>query len=88
MRKSLYEKIGLYDERYAISADYDFIWRCRKANAKIRILEDILVSMEAGGLANSSRKAARRETLDIALRHSSMPLLARIAFLLRTVTGR
>ena len=88
VRKSLYEKIGLYDERYAISADYDFIWRCRKTNAKIRLLENTLVNMEAGGLANSSRKAARRETLDIALKHSSIPLIARIAFLLRTVTGR
>ncbi|MBR6373553.1 MAG: glycosyltransferase [Victivallales bacterium] len=84
----LYKRIGLYDENYRISADYDFIWRCRKAKANTLYLEKTLVNMEAGGMANSSRELARKETLAIALKHSRIPLLARIAYLLRKITGK
>ena len=85
---ALYKRIGLYDEHYKISADYDFIWRCRKAKAKTLYIEKTLVNMEAGGMANSSRELARKETLAIALKHSSIPLLARIAYLIREITGK
>ncbi len=88
IRSSLYNRIGLYNENYRISADYDLIWRSRKAGAKIVYRKDQLVSMEAGGLANSSRPLARKETLKIALEHSRIPLLARAAWLLRVITGR
>ena len=85
---TLYKRIGLYDENYKISADYDFIWRCRKAKANTMYLEKTLVNMEAGGVANSSRERARKETLAIALKYSRIPLLARIAYLIRKITGR
>ncbi len=43
--------------------------------------------MELGGLANSNRDLARNETLEIASRHGAKRL-ARIAWLLRKITGR
>ena len=88
-RRRVYERLGLYDTRYRISADYDFIWRCSKARLRWRYLDAPTVHMQAGGAANSSRAIARSETYRIARSHSSFldprPLLAR---LFRALTGR
>lgn len=86
--RRLYDRIGLYDTSYRISADYDFVWRCRRADAKLIYSQECLVTMETGGLANSSRAAARDETLRIARKHSSLPFLPYLAWLARKVTGR
>ncbi|MBR6470969.1 MAG: glycosyltransferase [Victivallales bacterium] len=89
-RKRVYDRIGLYDTRYRISADYDFVWRCHKADIHWRYLQNRpLVHMRLGGLANSSRALARRETYRIARNHCAWydprPLMA---FLGRAITGR
>ena len=89
-RKRVYEHIGLYDTHYRISADYDFVWRCHKAHLHWKYLtERPLVNMQLGGLANSSRALARRETYRIARSHIAWydlrPLLALLG---RTLTGR
>lgn len=87
--RRLYDAIGLYDTRYKISADYDFMWRCRKAGIKWAALEAPMVFMELGGLANSSRKTARRETLEIALRHKAWyDVIPYLAYFLRCCSGR
>lgn len=88
VRRSLYDRVGMYDTRYRISADYDFIWRCRRAGVVLTILAEPLVNMAVGGLANSSRGLARDETLAIARRHSVVPLLAWLAWLARKLLNR
>lgn len=88
IRKRLYDRIGLYSTKYKISADYDFIWRCRNAKAEVAYLNKILVNMEVGGLANSSRKLARNETRDIALEHSHIPFLPWIPWAIRSILGK
>jgi hypothetical protein len=87
-RRSLYDRIGHYDTRYRIAADYDFIWRCRQANTRWKMLDHPLVNMEAGGLANSNRKKARLETLTIARKYRPWCPLPYLAYLLRQLTGR
>ena len=86
--KATYDKVGLYDTSYRISADYDFIWRCKRVHARFLYSRELLTSMETGGAANSSRERARNETLAIALKHSHIPLLARLAWLCRKITGK
>ena len=89
-RRRVYERIGHYDPRYRISADYDFIWRCRLAKVPWRFFtERPLVHMRLGGLANSSRALARRETYQIARRYSAWYDLRPLAALLaRKLTCR
>ena len=58
-----------------------------KAGQNLAYVKDPQVNMELGGLANSNRDLARNETLEIALRYGSKRL-ARIAWLLRKITGR
>ncbi len=86
--RRLYERLGHYDTRYHLSADYDFIWRCRKKSARLQYLTQALVNMEAGGMANRNRKLARNETYVIAKRHTPWLALPRIAWLLRATFER
>ena len=88
VRKRVYEQIGNYDERYRISADYDFVWRCHKAAMEIVYGEEPLVSMELGGLANRNRCLARRETRQIACRHGWDKVTPWLAWGLRSMLGR
>ncbi len=89
-RRSVYETVGLYDTTLRIAADYDFVWRCRVVGVKWRYLpEPAGVHMQLGGLANSSRALARRETYRAARKHGSFwnPVPA-LALLLRILLGR
>lgn len=85
-RRGVYDRVGRYDTRYRISADYDFVWRCRKAQIKWSFLDQTLVNFLQGGRANSSRALARSETYRIARRHCAWldprPLAALLARIL------
>lgn len=88
VRKSVYEKIGLYDQSYKISADYEFIYRCIKNKINFKHINKPLVNMQLGGTANANRKIARKETRKIGKQYSSFPLLPNLAFFARTILGR
>lgn len=88
VRRRLYDRLGMYDTRYRISADYDFIWRCRKADVPYVTLSLPLTNMVVGGAANSCRALARNETLAIARRHSAFPLLALLAWVARFLLNK
>ena len=88
-RLRVYEKLGLYDTAYRISADYDFVWRCRRAGIRWEFVNEKLINMQAGGLADTGRKCARKETYRIA--RKNLPwydFRPETAFLLRMLTGR
>ncbi|MBQ9445401.1 MAG: hypothetical protein IJU61_02325, partial [Victivallales bacterium] len=63
------------------------IWRFYKAGQQLAYVKDPQVNMELGGLANSNRDLASNETLEIASKHGARRL-ARMAWLLRKITGR
>ncbi len=50
--KTIYESVGLYDERYYISADIDFILRCFQANVCIVFPQFMFTNMTNGGISN------------------------------------
>jgi len=54
VRRSVYEHVGLFNTRYRIGADYDFVLRCLKVNIPWVILEDVLTLMRAGGKGGST----------------------------------
>ena len=88
VRREVYERVGGYDERYAISADYDFIWRCRNTGIGRVIIPTPLVGMRTGGRARQQRRRARKETCEIACRYCRLPLFPRLAYLIRTISNR
>ncbi len=54
-KKSLLNNIGLYNEKFKISSDYDFIIKLLRAkNIKIFFLDKYTIKMRAGGISNKS----------------------------------
>lgn len=88
VKRSVYERLGYFNESYRISADYEFVYRCRKAGIKFCEIRNPLVNMMLGGTANNSRERARKETLEIGRKYCTVPLLPEIAYFARWITGR
>lgn len=53
VRRNVYDRVGTFDTRYRIGADYDFVLRCVKVNVPWLITEDVLTRMRAGGKGGS-----------------------------------
>ncbi len=88
VRRWVYDRVGDFDERYRISADYDFAYRCCRAGIPFHSLSRPLVNMQWGGAARQNLPTARRETLEIARRHCRVPGLPFLAYALRRMLGR
>lgn len=55
VRRELFQKLGLYDERYRIAADYELILRYFGSNqVKSQYIDQVLVKMRTGGESNRS----------------------------------
>jgi glycosyltransferase involved in cell wall biosynthesis len=88
VRRHVYDRVGAFNERYRISADYDFVYRCRLAGLQFQTYDKPLVNMQWGGAARQNLDTARRETLEIARRHCRLPGLPYLAYLMRRLLGR
>ena len=55
IKKSVYEKIGLYDTKYKIVADYDFVLRLLENNFKCLKLDFITGCFRVGGVSGDFR---------------------------------
>ena len=56
LKKSVFKKIGYYNESYKISSDLDFIIRlCKEKNFKGKYLNFITLLMKVGGLSTSNK---------------------------------
>jgi len=88
VRRKVYEKHGLYNEKYKISADYDFFYRVYTSGVKFCEIRKALVNMELGGTAGRNRDIARMETREIARKYCSFTVLPEVAYYLRALTGR
>lgn len=51
--KSIYDKVGLFDARMAISADADFILRCYFEKIPFYYINKVLTNMSSNGVSNS-----------------------------------
>lgn len=72
-RRSVYERLGGFDLRYRIAADYDCMLRILSAQGvRTAYLPEVLVRMRTGGISNRSLRnilQKSREDLDIARRN-------------------
>jgi glycosyltransferase involved in cell wall biosynthesis len=64
LRRSLYERFGLFDTRYRIAADYDLILRMLTtlAAGEVLHLPQVLVRMRVGGVSNRSMRTVLRKS--------------------------
>lgn len=65
VRRSVYERLGGFNTRYRIAADYDTVLRFLSVE-KIRgaYIPEVLVRMRAGGISNRSLKTIVRKSLE------------------------
>jgi len=88
VRKDVYRKIGQFDERYKVAADYDFIYRCLRSAIRFRRVDDILTNMDLGGFASSNKEISRTELLEIGLKYGRIKVFPRMAYAMRRFLGR
>lgn len=62
VRREVYEQVGLYDEWFRISADYDMILRIFTSGFTTCYLPQVLVRMEVGGTSNRDTRARLSKT--------------------------
>ena len=51
VRRSLYERIGYFDTRYRVDADYEFLLRAKRSGAKFQYIPRLLTGFESGGIS-------------------------------------
>lgn len=63
LKRSVFEKHGLYDTSYKIAADYDFLIRVfADKSLKIIYVPEVLVKMRTGGVSNQSPQSIFKKT--------------------------
>ncbi len=60
-RLSFYKKVGLYDDKYRIAADYKFVLNSYKKGAKFHYNRNVLAHFRVGGLSTSVEKLILNE---------------------------
>jgi hypothetical protein len=88
VRRSVYQRVGDFDERLLVAADYDFLYRCFCKGIRTWVDDSIVVSQQAGGFASQNRRVSRREVCEVGIRHSGGRVLPWIARSLRGISGR
>ena len=76
VRREVYARVGLFDERYQIAADYDFIYRCRQAGIRFVRAPEVVVNVLRGGFAETHMALGWREVAQVGRRHARLPVLS------------
>ena len=53
VKSAVYQKIGMFDTRYKISSDYDFLLRCLDSNYLFYAIPQTLTCFRLGGMSAS-----------------------------------
>ncbi len=76
IRRSLFERIGYFDESFRICADLDFFLRAKESGAVFTYLDRPLTDFALGGLSTVRRKQTAAELRHILIRHGYPHLFA------------
>jgi glycosyltransferase involved in cell wall biosynthesis len=66
VKKSVYEKAGLFDLNFKLAADYEFMLRIfKKHNFKSKYINKVIVKMRLGGATNQSFSNIKKQNIEI-----------------------
>jgi glycosyltransferase involved in cell wall biosynthesis len=91
VRRTAFERIGLFDLRYRCAMDYDWFLRLHLAGGRGVYLPDLVGHMNHDGVSNAAYLRTAREVEAIAVAHGRNRHLARLesaARMLKTSVGR
>ncbi|MCQ2204861.1 MAG: glycosyltransferase [Bacteroidales bacterium] len=70
VKRSVFDKVGYYNEKYKISADSDWLLRCLYKNSlRVSYIDDYIIRMRMGGASTSFSKTMEKWREDIDLYH-------------------
>lgn len=69
VKRGVYQKLGLFDQDYRITADYDFMLRCYSSGVKFKYLDKILTNFRTTGISNTDIETCVKEHIDVALKY-------------------
>jgi glycosyltransferase len=81
VRRSVYERVGLFRRHFRIAMDYDFLLRVHRAGIHGTYVPSVITEMDLGGVSNQRVLKGYRECLEAALDQgvAPAPALARFA---------
>ena len=72
VKRSLYQRIGVFDLSYRIVADYDFFCRCFKEKIQVKNLIKVLANFTIGGVSSVDWYNTSKETDKVKLKHGML----------------
>lgn len=69
VKKTVYQENGMFDTKFKISADYEYVLRCYSNGVKFRYLDENLTYFRFTGVSNVKHLKAAKETNEITLRY-------------------
>ncbi len=67
--KKIYTDLGLFNIKYKIAADYDFLIRCYKESINFVYLDKVISNMRCEGVSNQQARKGYEEACQIAISH-------------------
>lgn len=61
VKQDLYTQVGLFDNKYKIAGDYDFMLRCLNAKAIFNFHEYVIANFRLSGISNQNANLRRKE---------------------------
>jgi len=77
VKRRVFDKVGKFDTRFRIAADYDFIVRCFAAGVTTRFVDVVVSRMRMGGLSDDRFMLSCSERKEVIRRR--FPLMQRLA---------
>ena len=69
VKKDVYDKYGLFDNKYKIAMDYEIMLRFFINNVKFKYIPKVLSNMQLGGVSDINWKKAYKESFEIRKTH-------------------
>lgn len=88
VRARAYRSLGLYDNRYPIAADYDFVLRALERGTSTLHVPEVLAFFREGGVSTTDELPSFREAIRVRVSHGSNPLFEWARYYKRRLTAR
>jgi glycosyltransferase involved in cell wall biosynthesis len=87
VRRSAYDLVGLYDQQWRFSMDFDWLQRAERVGVRGVLIDAVQTAMSMGGISDRQWRTAYAETRDIAIAYGAPRLVATVDYWYRLLKG-
>ena len=88
VKREVYNLIGLFNTKYVIAADYDFMLKSFNRNVKFFYVEQVIANFRLSGISNSNSSLRESETSQVLFSHNRISLIKHIFNLVKYLIKR